>query len=240
MRRLLPIAGAVLADAIRQKVVWIVLIFAAVLSFAVPSLPSYGQGVVGSVYREVTMALMFVASMTVGLALGSTRIQGEVQRRTVFTLLARDVRRWHYLVGTWAGIVAVTGLALAAFTVIAMAVGLGVYGDAMPVLILGAISVWLETGVVVALALLVSTWFSPVTAIVASLALLFIGHSVTGLMAEGAGKWLPTLDIFNVTNPVAHGSGYGASYAVAMIAAFIGWSGVLMIAASAAFSRRDL
>jgi ABC-type transport system involved in multi-copper enzyme maturation permease subunit len=241
IRPVFPIAGAVLADAVRQKVVWIVLIFVAVLVFAVPSLPSYDQGVVSSVYREVTMALMFVLSIAVGLSLAVTRIPAEVSRRTVFMLLAHDVRRWHYLVGTWLGILAVVGVALAIFSAVALALGVGVYGQFMLRLVAGALAIWLESGVVIALAILVSGWYSPITALIASLAFLFAGHSVSGLFAQGALPWwLPTLDIFNVINPVAHGSGYSLVYGLAMIGAFIGWSGMLLAAGSAIFSRRDL
>ncbi len=38
---------AVVADAIRRKVLWIVVVFSAVLALAIPTLPSYGVGVVG-------------------------------------------------------------------------------------------------------------------------------------------------------------------------------------------------
>ena len=47
------------ADAIRRKLIWSVVVFAALLAFMAPSLPSYGQGVISAVYREVTIALMF-------------------------------------------------------------------------------------------------------------------------------------------------------------------------------------
>lgn len=241
MRPIAPIAGAVLNDAIRQKVVWIVLIFIAVLAFAVPSLPSYGQGVVGAVYREVTLALMFVLAMAIGLALAVLRIPGEVGRRTVFMLLAHDVRRWHYLVGTWAGIQAVIGIALLVFSAVSIGLGLAVYGEAMLILVAGAFAIWMETGIVTALALLVASWYSPITSLVASVAFLFIGHSISGLLVEGEPQWwLPTLDIFNVTNPVAHGSGYSLVYALAMVGAFVGWSGLLLAAGSAIFTKRDL
>lgn len=241
MRPVFPIAGSVLADAIRQKVVWIVFIFSGALAFAIPSLPSYGQGVVSPVFREVTMALMFVMAMTVGLALGVTRIPGEVQRRTVFMLLAHDVRRWHYMVGTWAGIQAVVGLALLGLTAVALGLGVAFYGEFMLLLIEGAFAIWLETGVVVAVALLVASWYSPITSLVISLAFLFIGHSITGLLVSGEPAWwLPTLDIFNVVNAVAHGTGYSVVHAVAMVGVFAGWSGIFLAAGSSIFARRDL
>lgn len=243
MRPLYAIAQAVVADAIRRKVVWVVLIFAALLAFAVPSLPSYGQGVVSSVFREVTIALMYVTSLVVAVAFGTTRIPAEVERRTVFTVLSKDVRRWHYVAGTWAGMFVVTGVVLLAFTVVALATGLVVYKEFMPVLLLGALAVWFEMGVIMALAVLVSSWYNPITAVVAALAFLFIGHTIPGLVAPpgtDAPWWLPSLQIFDVVNPVAHGSGYGLLYGVSMFAAFVAWVALLLVGASALFARRDL
>ncbi len=80
MNKMLAIAASVIADAVRRKVVWVVLLFAVVLSLAIPSLPSYGIGVVEAVFREVAIALMYAAALVVALALSATRVPGEVDQ----------------------------------------------------------------------------------------------------------------------------------------------------------------
>lgn len=246
MRQMLAIAQAVLADAVRRKVTWVVLVFAALLAFAVPALPSYGGEVVSAVFREISLALMFTAALVVGLALAATRIPSEVERRTVFSLLARDVRRWQYVVGTWLGMFAVVGVVIAAFTLVTIATGYVVYHQLMFVLAEGALAIWLETGVVMALTVLVSARFNPVTSVIGALAFLFIGHSVAGLIGYGGETqppvpwWMPTLDVFNVINPVAHGSGVALVYVASMLLSFVALSGLLLVAASATFAGRDL
>ena len=99
MRPVMVIASAVWADAVRRKVVWMVVVFAAVLAFVSPSLPSYGLGVADAVFREVSVALMYAAALVVTVALAATRVPAESERRTVYGPLARDVRRWHYEIG---------------------------------------------------------------------------------------------------------------------------------------------
>lgn len=238
------IASAVAADAVRRKVVWIVVLFAVLLSFVAPSLPSYGVGVVSAVYREVAIALMFVASLAVTIALAATRIPLETERRTVFNILTRDVRRWHYVVATWAGLVAVVGVVLVAFTAVAIVVGGVVYRELMLGLLAASFAVWLEMGVIAAFTMMLSTYFGPVTNAVGAFALLFIGHAVPGLVASGEGAsapwWLPSLEVFNVIAPVAHGGGYGLAYAAGMVGAFVALAGLGLLAASALFDRRDL
>ena len=103
MKKMLAIAAAVVADAIRRKVVWVVLVFAVFLGSSIPALPSYGVGVAASVFREVAIALTYVAALVVALALSATRIPVEVERRTVFNVISRDVRRWQYVAGRWLG-----------------------------------------------------------------------------------------------------------------------------------------
>ncbi len=127
MRAVGAIAASVAADAVRRKIVYVVLFFAVVFAFMAPRLPSYGVGVDEAVYREVTLAVVFIASLIVTIALGATRIPNEVERRTVYNILAKPVRRWEYLLGTWLGISATLAWVVAAFCLVAILVGAAVY-----------------------------------------------------------------------------------------------------------------
>lgn len=243
IRRLSAIAGAVFADAVRRRVVLSVLFFAGVLVFAIPALPSYGLGVIGAVYKEFGLALVFAASLVLTLALAANRIPGEVERRTLYNVVAKPVSRWEYLVGTWLGIVAVMGAVIAAFVLVLQGFGALRYGVPLWQVWEGGLAIWCEMGVVAALAVAVSSVAGPVVVVVAALTFEFIGHSRDSLLGQGtdlARALYPSLDAFNIVNPVAHGTGVGAAYLASMLAAFVGWSAVLLLAGSLAFARRDL
>ena len=244
MKKVLAISAAVIADAVRRKVVWVVIVFAAILAVAIPALPSYGVGVAAAVFREVSIALMYTAALVVALALAVTRIPVEIERRTVFNVITRDVRRWHYVAGTWIGMFAVLGIVVLAFTAVAIGIGAITYHVLMWRLFEAALAVWLEIGVIMAFAVMLSCVWGPVTSTVGALAFAFIGHATVGLMnlPEGtrAPWYLPGLDVFNVINPVAHGNGYGAVYAGSMIVVFAAWVVLLLLGGSALFARRDL
>lgn len=245
MKKVLAIAGAVIADAVRRKVVWIVAVFAALLAFAIPSLPSYGEGVVAAVFREVSLALSFTAALVVVLALSVNRVPGEVERRTVYNILGRDVSRWQYLLGSWLGILGVMFGVILAFFLVTVGVGWFVYGQPFLRLAEGMIAIWLEMGVIAAFCMLMTARLGPVTAAVAALAFVFAGHSAAGLMTGGAEGvsapwWFPNLSVFNVINPVAHGSGITLGYAGAMLLAFAVWCALLLFGAAALFQTRDL
>jgi ABC-type transport system involved in multi-copper enzyme maturation permease subunit len=244
MSRIWPIALGVVTDSLRRKVVYVVLVFAALLAFAIPSLPDYGLGVEAAVFREVALALAFVTSLVVTLSLAANRIPGELDRRTVYNVVTKQVGRWEYLAGTWLGVFVVAGGVMAAFTVIEQVIGLITYGELMWVLWEGALAIWLEMGVVAAFAVAVSAVTGPVVVVTATLAALFIGHARSALLGgEGAlalQPFMPSLDAFNVVNPVAHGSGVPPLYLASMLVVFAGLAGVCLVAGSALLARRDL
>jgi Cu-processing system permease protein len=244
MRRVFAIAGSVVADSARRKVMYAVLALAAVMMLAIPSLPSYGVGVIRSIFREVSLAVMYAMAVLVVLVLSANRIPGEVERRTVYNVLSKPVSRWQYLLGTWLGIWAVMGLLLVAFLAVDLAFGAVVYREFMWRLAEGAFGIWLESGVVAAAATALSARFGPVPVVLGALTLLFVAHSKGALFGENPQGILPalypSLDVFTVINPVAHGNGVGPAYLGLMTVAFVGWSAVLLAIGVLAFQGRDL
>lgn len=242
--RIAPIAFAVVADSLRRKVVYVVLVFAGLMAFAIPSLPDYGLGVEGAVFREVALALAYVTALVVTLSLAANRVPGEIERRTVYNVIGKRVARWEYLAGTWLGVFLVVGGVIASFTVIELVTGLIAYGEPMWQLWQGALAVWLEMGVVAAFATAVSALTGPVVVVTATLAALFAGHARSTLLGgEGAlalQPFVPSLDAFNVVNPVAHGSGVPPLYIASMLVVFVGLTGISLIAGSILFAGRDL
>ncbi|MCX8007598.1 MAG: hypothetical protein N3B11_05730 [Coriobacteriia bacterium] len=244
MRSVFTIAKAVFFDSIRRRVLLAVLVFAGIMVALIPSLPDYGIGVERAVFGEIALAVTFVASLVVTLALSVTRVPAEVERRTVYAVLARPVARWQYLVGTWLGTFSMIGVLVAGFTAVDIAVGAAVYGTPLWLLAVGAAGIWLEMGVVAAFGIAASTVVSPVTAIVAEAAFLFIGHSRATLLGEEGALALkafyPSLDAFNIVAPVTHGSGVPPVYLASMVVVFVGFVGVLLTVGAMLFGGRDV
>jgi Cu-processing system permease protein len=243
MNRVFAIARAVVSDAIRRRIVWVVALFALVLAAVIPMLPSYGVGVAGAVYREIALAMTYVAAVVVTLVLSVARIPGEIERRTLYSVLARDVRRWEYVLGTWMGIALTLGAAMVAFGAIIFGVGWAVYNVPMWLLWQGVLAIWMEAAILAALCVAISTVAIPVIVAVGALAFLFISHVRADLLGGPENPlWYvyPSLDAFNIIAPVSHGSGVSPAYLAMMTLAFIGWVGALALLGALGFSRRDL
>jgi ABC-type transport system involved in multi-copper enzyme maturation permease subunit len=159
-------------------------------------------------------------------------------------VISRDVRRWQYVLGSWLGMFAVLGVVLALFTAATIGVGAFMYGEVMWRLFEGALGVWLEVSVIMAMAVALSCQFGAITSAVGALAFAFLGHAVVGLLNLRPGvrpPWYwPTLDVFNIVNAVAHGTGYSLAYALAMVVACAAWCAILLLLGSLLFGRRDL
>jgi len=240
--RILAIAGSVAADAFRRKVVYVVIFFALLLSIMAPSLPSYGVGVVGPVYREVALAVVFAASLVVTLVLAATRLPLEVERRTAYNVLAKQVHRWEYVAGTWLGVQITLAWVVASFAAIAVAVGFFQYDETMWVLFQGAFGIWLEMGVIAAFAIFVSSRFGIASVILTTLVFMFAAHSRTSLTQPDTllFRLYPSLDTLNVMTPVSHGSGVTAGYMLTMLVVGFAYVIVLLAFASTAFRGRDI
>jgi ABC-type transport system involved in multi-copper enzyme maturation permease subunit len=244
VRNILAITGGVVADAIRRKVLYLVFVLSVVLAAAIPQLPTYGAGVILNVYKEIALAIIFVLSLALTLSLSANRVPAEIERRTVYNVLSKRVRRWEYLVGTWLGILAVMAIAIGAFTLVTQGIGLVRYHDPIWRIWEGTFGIWLEMGAIAAFAIAVSSLVGPVVVVTSSLAFLFFAHS-RGTMLGDSPKGIlailyPSFDTFNVINPVAHGDGITLAYALSMVVVFVAWSALLLLAGSAAFGRRDL
>jgi hypothetical protein len=51
---------------------------------------------------------------------------------------------------------------------------------------------------------------------------------------------VPSLNVFNVIEPIAYGQGFGLTWALSMVAVFAAWSALLLLVAAAMFKGRDL
>jgi Cu-processing system permease protein len=189
--------------------------------------------------------------------LGANLVAGDVERRTVYPIVAKPVSRAAYVVGRYAGLVVTTTLNLAVMafffvTVLAFYLrGLGFVGETPLLATLTAIA--LQLAMIAAVAVLFSAFTTPTLAAIFTLSFVVAGHLASDLVrywgkhgdvAGLAGKALylvvPNLEALNLkeamvykdalpAGPTALAFGYGVLYATGVVAL-----------AAAIFSRRDL
>ncbi len=247
--RVAVVAGATFREAVRDRVLLIVLAFAAALIL--------GSRVLGwlSIEDELKMvqdwSLSGVSLLVLLLAmlLGAGSIAREVERRTVYTVLSRDCARGEFVIGKFAGLVGVFWACIAGMAVILFAWVL-VWGGAVgPALFAAVAGLACEAVLLTAVALFLGTLCAPALASSGTLAFYLVAHgteAMRDLTANGKNpdfatafrilyRVLPNLENVNFINATTSGKpvhwgelGMGAASMACWSAAFVAGAVLLL------------
>ena len=247
------IAANTLRDAVRNKVLYILLFFAMVLigtSFLLATL-SYVER--ERILQDVALASIRLFGAAIAIFVGVGLIHREVDRRTIYTILSKPVSRADFLVGKYLGLVATLWIQLvvmaAAFAAVSLATGAPL--DAGHAIALGMTA--LELAVLVSIATLFSSFATPFLAACYSVGLYLVGHVTRDLRALGATteseglttltvwlhRMLPDLESFNLTVEAVHGLPIPTAQVLWAMLMGLGWCVAFLVMAVMTFSRRD-
>lgn len=265
MRELLWIALASFRETVRDKILYVLLFFVALLFAFSLLLGEWSVFAQRKVITDFSLGVMSLGGLFLAIFVGVGLLQKEIQRKTILTLLSKPVRRAQLLVGKYLGL-----LLVVAVNVVAMTAGLWLVlrlsGNPFdPRLLLASWTTFLEMAVVTAAALLFSTFSTPVVSSLLTFAVFLAGHLSGGVlehvraMARNAGRipgatplppwaehaavaahWgLPNLELFNIRAQVVHGIALPEGYLLWSTLHGLAWTALLLAVASWQFSRRD-
>ena len=253
VRRILTIAQMAFTETVRDKILYSILVFALAMIGSSTILVTLSVGGEGRIVKNLGLACITLFGLFIAVFIGINLVSREIERRTIFSLLSKPVRRAEFLVGKFLGL----GLTLAVNLGI-MAAGLMVLAWALedhwtPRILLAAGFTFVELLVLTATAILFSTFSTPTLSAIYTLLVFVIGRLSADLMAFAAqfggaslkatavGLYylLPNLSRFNLSGAVANDlpldpgtlaltAIYGAFYAAAVLSIAI-----------AVFQRRD-
>ena len=206
------------------------------------------------ILQDVGLAAIRLFGAGMAIFMGVGIIHREIDRRTLYTVLSKPVSRSEFILGKYLGLVgtlwmqvAIMGVGFAAVSLLAGAPLGG--GHAAAIGLAG-----FELAVLVAVATLFSSMSTPLLASLFTAGLYMIGHFVRDLRGLGAAsrserieavtnalsRVLPDLEHFNVTVQAVHGLPLEAREIWLPVLYAVGWSALLLVAASLVFERRDL
>jgi ABC-type transport system involved in multi-copper enzyme maturation permease subunit len=180
-------------------------------------------------------------------------VHREIAQRTVYALLAKPVRRWEFLAGKYAGLLALLALEVAIMSAFFGAV-LVYKGETFTLGLAQAIGlIYLELALVTAVAMFFSSFTTPYLSGMFTMALWLTGHLLTdlrqfGLQSDVQGLrqvtealyWsLPNLDRLDLKADAAAGNAIDALRVWGGAAYALLYSAGLMLGAMLLFQRRD-
>jgi ABC-2 type transport system permease protein len=121
-RRLAAIAGNTLTELTRQKVFYIVLIFALLLIGTSGFMARLSFQQEFQVLKDVSLGAMSIFISLLAIVGTARLLSQELEDRTIYTILAKPVSRFEYLLGKLAGVLLLLGLSLAFMSALFLAV----------------------------------------------------------------------------------------------------------------------
>jgi ABC-type transport system involved in multi-copper enzyme maturation permease subunit len=257
MKRAGVVALNTFREAVRDRVLYNLLFFALVMMAASIIAGQISIGIEQTVIVTLGLSAISLIGLLIAVFIGVGLVSKEMDKRTLYALLAKPVRRWEFLLGKFGGLV----LTLAVNTA---AMGLGLFlalmyakqtlerGDAT--VFVAVYFIWLKLALVVALALLFSCFTTPLLAILFTAGVYIVGLYVQELrnmpmqvMSPGmtaVTKWLsyllPNLENFNIMAMAAHSRQVPGKLIVQNTLYAAIYCAIVLTGAILVFSRRNL
>src|SRR5712671_2515505 len=256
MNRVGIVALNTFREAVRDRVLYILVFFALVMIAASVLVGQISIDIESMVIVTLGLTAISVIGLLIAVFIGVGLVSKEMDKRTLYALLAKPVRRWEFLLGKFVGLVLTLALNTAA-----MAAGLFVVlryvkplERADLAVLVAVYFILLKLALVVALALLFSCYTTPLLAI-----LFTAGLYVSGLFVEEMRtyrsetmtpavrailRWLsyalPNFQNFDVMASAAHGRSIPGGLILQNTAYAALYCTILLASASVIFSRRNL
>ena len=188
MQRILTIAGNTFRETVRDKILYNLILFAMIMIFSSLAVGKLTIGNENKVILNLGLAAISLFGTMIAIFIGTGLVYKEIEKRTVYALLAKPVRRSELIVGKYFGLVftlLVNLLIMTAGIVLALLYA-GVDDAWSYVRILPAVfMIFLSLCLVTALALFFSTFSTPALSVLFTLFLWIIGHFGNDIRAFG-------------------------------------------------------
>jgi Cu-processing system permease protein len=252
MPNVFAIAIVTLRDALRQKLAVNLLLFALVVIAASTTLSKLTFGEQYRIIADLALSAAALFGTLIAVFLGAGLVAGDVQRRSVYPVLAKPVSRTEYVLGRYAGLAATLLLNLAvmaATTCAALAVYRGSLSFLQSAPLLPAFAgIGIQLLVVSAVAVLFSCFTNATLAAMMTLALTAAGHFTREALpfwqASTAGRLasyvVPNLAALDLKVEVVYERAVAGGAVAAAFAGGLLYAAVCLSLASAIFSARDL
>jgi ABC-type transport system involved in multi-copper enzyme maturation permease subunit len=247
------IARNTFKEAVRDRVLYLLLFFAAVsILFArVLALLTVGDRV--KIIKDIGLASISLFGALMAILIGTGLVYKEIEKRTIYTLLSKPLRRHEFLIGKFLGLVLTLAVLLAAMSLIFLVLVLVHTGTIEWSLLLAVLYIFFELVLITAVAILFSSFSTPILSSLFALAFYLIGHfswSLETLLKKipaGATRTvllfvytlLPDLENFNIKSEVVHGLPVAGAHLLYSAAYGLVYTAFILGLAIVIFRRRD-
>jgi ABC-type transport system involved in multi-copper enzyme maturation permease subunit len=218
--RILHIARNTFREAVRDRVLYNLIAFALLLSGAAILVGQISIDIERLVVVNLGLTAVSLFGVVIAIFIGIGLVSKEIEKRTLYTVLSRPVRRWEFIVGKFfglAGTLVVNTVFMAIGVFVALLYVAHKFSASDATILVALYFIILEFLIICSLALLFSSFSSPLLSAVFAFSLFVIGsfaddlrgfaalaHGFTHWIATGVAYLVPNFSALNVISAVAH------------------------------------
>jgi ABC-type transport system involved in multi-copper enzyme maturation permease subunit len=254
MNSVVLIALNTFKETIRNKVLYNILLFAAVLIVLSISFGEWSVFARVQVMEDFGLATMSVSGLLLAVFIGVGMLGAEIGSKTIYTLMAKPIGRVSVLLGKFFGLLLTLFVNFGLMTVFFLLTLKLIGGEVGGGVLLAVVLSWVEMTVIVAVALLFSTFTTPTLAAMFTLGFYLIGHyndfvdvaaiSQQQPLLAGFLKvvyyLLPNLEHFNIRSRVIYDLGVSPEYVGLTLLYGALYAGLFLVISTVIFSRKDV
>jgi ABC-type transport system involved in multi-copper enzyme maturation permease subunit len=260
------VAVNVFKESVRDRVPYNLALFAVLMiacSYLIGQLTA-GQDV--KIIKDLGLAATAVFGLFIAIFIGIGLVSKEVERRSVYSLLAKPITRPQFVIGKYMGLVLTLAVNIAVMTVaLYLVLGYLSYAETEqaraswdapgvdPRMLKAIVLIFVELMIVTAVALFFSTFSTPILSAALTFGFYIVGHFNTELknfdqivqsraaawLARGVYHVVPDFSAFDVKTEVVHGLPVSAGYLVTTSLYGLAYIAALLVVAVIVFARRD-
>ncbi|MBM3293550.1 MAG: hypothetical protein FJY82_03405 [Candidatus Aminicenantes bacterium] len=247
------IARNTFKEAVRDRVLYLLLFFAALAIVLSRVLALLTVGDRAKVVKDVGLASISLFGALMAILIGTGLVYKEIDKRTIFTLISKPIRRSEFLLGKYFGLLLTLAVMTAAMSAIFLVL---VFAHTLAWefrLLIPILFIFLELGLLTAVAILFSSFSTPILSSLYALSFFLIGHfswSLETLIQKTPPGWgrtalravyavLPDLENFNLKTEFVHGLTVPSSFYVYAPLYALVYTGFVLALAVLVFRRRD-
>ena len=266
MQTIVHVAVSVFRESVRDKILYNLVAFAVLLMAASYLIGQLTAGQDIKIIKDLGLAAIATFGLLIAVFIGIGLVWKEVERKSIYSLLAKPITRSQFIVGKYCGLVLTLAVNVAVM-VVAWYLVLGYMATSFspaaraawaapaadPAMLKAVALIFVELMLVTAVALFFSTFSSPFLSAGLTLGLWVVGHfnadlrNFQAVVESPAAAWfarglyyvLPNFSAFDVKYQVVHALPVPASYLGSTALYGAVYITLLIVASVAVFSRRD-
>jgi ABC-type transport system involved in multi-copper enzyme maturation permease subunit len=252
--RTLAVARNTFREAVRDKVLYVLLFFAAVAILGSKALGwvSIGQDI--KIVKDISLAAISVFGVLIAIFVGTSLVYKEIDKRTIYTILSRPMHRYEFILGKYFGLAMLLALVTAIMALTGALYVLFLGGGLDVVYFQAVLLTFMELLFITAVAVLFSSLTSPILGAIIVFSVFVVGHA-TGILVDLPPHFdgtttkvvleiiyylLPNLENFNIRAQAANSYPVSGFYVLWAMVYGVVYTGLVLLLAALAFEDKDV